>query len=163
MEYTFRRVTENDKVPVIDIFNYYIEHSFAAFLDQKLSYDSFQPLLEMTTGYPFYVIEDETNAVLGFGFLGKYHPSEAFNHVAELSYFILPPHVQKGLGTQLLNILSVEAKELGIEALLANITSLNLPSLNFHLKQGFTECGRFVRIGKKHNTVFDVVWMQKFI
>lgn len=163
MEYKFRRVTKNEGKQVIDILNYYIENSFAAFLDNKLDYGSFQPLLAMNRGYPFYVIADETDAIIGFGFLGRYHPSEAFNHVAEVTYFILPPYIHKGLGTRLLNILSVEAKKLGIETLLANITSLNQPSLGFHLAQGFTECGRFVRVGRKHNTDFDVIWMQKFI
>lgn len=163
MEYKLRKVTSNDEIQVIDIFNYYIENGFAAFLDKRLNYESFQPLLAMTEGYPFYVIEDEIKAVIGFGFLGRYHPSQVFNRVAELSYFILPPHTQRGLGTQLLNILSTKAKELGIETLLANITSLNHPSLSFHLARGFKECGRFVRIGRKHNTDFDVVWMQKFI
>jgi len=163
MDYKFRKVNENDGQQVIDIFNYYIENSFAAYLDEKLSYDKFQPLVALSKGYPFYVIEDGLNGVIGFGFLGKYHPSETFNRVAELSYFILPAHTQKGLGTQLLNILSTEAKQLGIDTLLANINSLNQASLDFHLAQGFAECGKFIRIGKKLNTDFDVVWMQKFI
>ncbi len=163
MNYKFRKVNGNDGQQVIDIFNYYIENSFAAFLDTKISYDQFQPLMNMFKGYPFYVIEDELNGVIGFGHLGKYHPSEAFDRVAELGYFILPAHTQKGLGTKLLNILSSESKELGIETLLANITSLNKASINFHMAQGFTECGRFVSIGKRQGKVFDVIWMQKFI
>ncbi len=139
MDYNFRKVNENDGQKVIDIFNYYIENSFAAFLDTKLSYEQFQPLVELFKGYPFYVIEDERYGVIGFGHLGKYHPSDAFNRVAELGYFILPAHTQKGLGTRLLNILSTEAKELGIETLLANINSLNQASINFHLAHGFNK------------------------
>jgi L-amino acid N-acyltransferase YncA len=162
MEYKFRKVNEKDAAQVIDIFNYYIENSFAAFPDQALSYDIFGPLLAMTSGYPFYVIEDKTG-ILGFGFMGRYHPSGVFDRVAELTYFILPPHTHKGLGTKLLNMLVNEARDLGIETLLANITSLNQASLDFHIANGFEECGRFVRIGKKHNADFDVVWMQKFI
>ncbi len=163
MEYNFRKVTQADGVKVIDIFNYYIENSFAAFPEKKLSHDIFQPLLEMAKGYPFYVIEHETHGVIGFGFMGRYHPSEVFNRVAELTYFIMPSHTQRRLGTRLFNILVNDAKELGIETLLANITSLNKGSIEFHRSHGFTECGRFVKIGKKNQTDFDVVWMQKFI
>lgn len=162
MDYNIRKVNNNDGQQIIDIFNYYIENSFAAFLDHKLEYDAFQPLLTMINGYPFYAVEEET-AIIGFGFIGKYHPSAAFNKVAELTYFILPPYTHRGLGTRLFNILSAEAKKLGIETLLANITSLNHTSINFHLALGFTECGRFARIGRKNNVEFDVVWMQKFI
>lgn len=163
MAYRFRKVNENDGQPVIDIFNYYIENSFAAFLDSKLSYEQFKPFVELSKGYPFYVIEDELEGVIGFGFLSRYHLSEVFNRVAELSYFILPAHIQKGLGTKLLNILATEAKEQGVETLLGNINSLNQASLDFHLAQGFSECGRFRRIGKKMNTDFDIIWVQKFL
>jgi phosphinothricin acetyltransferase len=52
------------------------------------------------------------------------------------------------------------AKEREIEPLLANISSRNEVSLQFHRKNGFEECGRFRRIGKKFGNEFDVVWMQ---
>lgn len=163
MNCKFRKVHKNDGIQVIDIFNYYIENTSAAFLDRKLGYDKFRPLVGLAKGYPFYVIEHELNGVIGFGFMGRYHPSEVFNRVAEVTYFILPAHTHKGLGAKLLNILSTEAKELGIDTLLANVNSRNQASLNFHLAQGFKECGRFERIGTKQETDFDVVWMQKFI
>ncbi len=163
MDYIFRKVNKNDGRQVIDVLNYYIENSFAAFLDNKLSYDQFKLLMDMYKGYPFYVIENKLNDVIGFGALGRYHPAQVFNRVAKLTYFILPAHTQKGLGTQLLNILSTEAKEMGIDSLLADISSLNQASLNFHIAQGFTECGKFTRIGEKQNTNFDVIWMQKYI
>jgi len=62
-----------------------------------------------------------------------------------------------------LNVLIKEAKRKGFDTLLASISSLNEISLNFHLKNGFTECGRFKRIGKKFGQDFDEVWMQRFI
>ncbi len=56
-----------------------------------------------------------------------------------------------------------EAREKGITSIMASISSLNSKSLNFHKKQGFRECGRFLRIGRKWGQEFDVVWMQKMI
>lgn len=162
MNYKFRKVGKKDEHQVIDIFNYYIEHSFAAFLDNKLTYDKFEPLVALAQGYPFYVIEDG-KTVIGFGFMGRYHPSAVFSQVAEVTYFIMPPHTRKGLGTKLLKILTAEAREMGIKTLLANVNSLNPASIQFHLSQGFRECGRFERIGRKQGTDFDIVWMQKFI
>jgi phosphinothricin acetyltransferase len=163
MDYNLRKVDKKDGKQVIDIFNYYIENSFAAFLDNQMSYDKFEALVDLFKGYPFYVIEDEKKGVIGFGFLGTYHPSIVFSRTAEVTYFILPSHTRKGLGTELLNILTVEAKKMGIFTLLANISSLNQPSINFHLARGFKECGRFESIGRKKGTEFDIVWVQKFI
>jgi len=59
--------------------------------------------------------------------------------------------------------ITIDARAAGVETLLANISSLNEVSLNFHLKHGFKECGRFQRIGKKFDRDFDVIWMQKFL
>ena len=49
----------------------------------------------------------------------------------------------------------------GIEIAPASISSLNEPSLRFHRKHGFTESGRLRRIASKHNTPFDIVWLQR--
>jgi len=42
----------------------------------------------------------------------------------------------------------------------AHISSLNEGSIRFHLRHGFTECGRFRRVGRKRGQDFDMVWMQ---
>jgi phosphinothricin acetyltransferase len=55
------------------------------------------------------------------------------------------------------------AGEKGITSILAGISSLNSASIAFHKKQGFQECGRFLKIGRKWGQDFDVVWMQKMI
>ncbi len=50
-----------------------------------------------------------------------------------------------------------------IDTIMASVSSLNESSLQFHVNHGFTESGRFIRIGKKFNRDFDVVWFQKNI
>ena len=50
---------ENRK-PVIDIFNYYIENNFAAYPDQKVSYDFFDILLKTGEEYPAVVTKEDT-------------------------------------------------------------------------------------------------------
>lgn len=52
-----------------------------------------------------------------------------------------------------------DAREKGITSILASISSLNTKSRNFLAKQGFQECGRFQKIGKKWGQDFDVIWM----
>ena len=73
-----------------------------------------------------------------------------------------------GVFTPLLSALPLDAvlkklKSLGIDTLLANISSHNQPSRAFHEKHGFRECGRFKRISRKFGQDVDIVWMQKFI
>jgi L-amino acid N-acyltransferase YncA len=101
--------------------------------------------------------------VIGFGLLKRFHPSEVFNHTAELGYFIKPDYTVKGLGTLLLAQLIRDARKMNIRVLLASISSMNEKSIEFHKKHGFFECGRFEGIGQKQGQVFDLVWMQHFI
>jgi len=81
--------------------------------------------------------------------------------MAEVTYFIHPEHTGNGLGKRLLDDLERGAGEKGIATLLASISSLNSGSIRFHRKNGFSECGRFQRVGVKKGQWFDTVWMQK--
>ena len=54
MDIKFETMTEEHSVEVMDIFNYYVENSFAAYLEQKLPYEFFDRLLGMAGGYPSY-------------------------------------------------------------------------------------------------------------
>jgi len=51
----------------------------------------------------------------------------------------------------------------GITNILANISSLNSRSIDFHKKNGFVECGRFKNVGRKKEQLFDTVSMQKML
>ncbi|MHB8052899.1 MAG: hypothetical protein ACYDEZ_06390 [Methanoregula sp.] len=42
-KFTFSPITDTDREPIIDLFNYYIEHSFAAYPEEKVPYDFFFP------------------------------------------------------------------------------------------------------------------------
>ena len=161
MPFNIKPMTGNDRLPVIDIFNYYIENSFAAYPDQKVPYDFFDILLKTTEGYPTLVVADERETVVGFGILRSYHPFSVFSKTAEISYFLKPEWTGKGLGDLMLGYLTRKAAHKGITSLLASISSLNPMSIRFHLKNGFLECGRLQKIGEKHGQVFDVLYMQK--
>jgi phosphinothricin acetyltransferase len=59
--------------------------------------------------------------------------------------------------------LEKKGKDQGITTILASISSQNEGSIRFHAGHGFTECGRFKKVGRKKGIIFDTVWMQKFI
>ena len=163
MTYTFSNISEEDRKPVIDIFNYYIENSFAAYLEKKVAYDFFDIFLTLFKGYPSIKAKDSDGRLVGFSFLRAHHPASTFMQTAEVTYFILPDHTRKGIGRYMLDQISKDAKQNKISNLLANISSLNPASIAFHQKSGFVECGRFRNTGRKNGTLFDVIWMQKIL
>lgn len=145
---------------VMEIYNYYIKNSFAAYPEQELPITFFGKLLEMTEGYPTFVIKSG-DGVVGFCFLRAYNTFPTFKNTAEISYFINEKHSGKGLGKIALDKLIDAGREQGITTILASVSSKNARSLSFHQKNGFNECGRFRQIGRKFGEAFDVVWFSK--
>ena len=164
MSLKFEPMTIEHSASVMEIFNYYIEHSMAAYPESPLPESAFCGLLEKAKGYPAYVIIDaKADKVVGFCLLHAYNPLPTFKHTAEVTYFLSPDAVSNGIGTIALRQLEQDAHNMGITKLLASISSENAPSLSFHKKHGFTECGRLHEIGRKLGKTFDVVWMEKSI
>ncbi|MGA1792093.1 MAG: N-acetyltransferase family protein [bacterium] len=163
MDIRIKALTRNHQTEVMDIFNYYIENSFAAYPEDPLPYEFFDRLLKICEGYPAIIAENEDSHIIGFGMLRAYHPFPTFSGTAEISYFIRPEFTGKGVGQMMLDYLVNKAKEKGIASILASISSLNQGSINFHRRNGFVECGRFKGIGRKKGRVFDVVYMQKML
>ena len=163
MKYSISQISNEDREAIIDIFNYYVENSFAAYPEKKFPYQSFDMFLQMSKDFPTGSIRDLNGRIVGFGMLRTHNPMPTFSLTAEVTYFIHPDHTGKGLGKMLLSSLEKGAVKKGITNILANISSLNSRSIEFHQKNGFIECGRFKKVGMKNGQEFDTIWMQKML
>jgi phosphinothricin acetyltransferase len=163
MDIKLKPMSKDNQKEIIDIFNYYIENSFAAYPEKRVPYNYFERFLAMCKGYPAVIAEDDSGTVVGFGMLRMHSPVPTFSSTAEITYFIKPGSTGKGIGSMMLDHLVREGKKKGLTSLLASISSLNEGSINFHRNHGFIECGRFKKICKKRGTVFDIVYMQKML
>ncbi len=163
MDYRLEPMSPDHRKPVIDIYNHYIEKSWAAYPDEPVVYALFDRFLDMTRGYPSLVVRTDSGEVVGFAFLRAFLPAATFSRTAEITYFILPEHTRRGIGEKILKRFEENASKAGVDNLLASISSRNGFSLEFHRKHGFTECGRLRNVGRKFGEDFDVVWMQKMI
>ncbi|MBW1988476.1 MAG: N-acetyltransferase [Deltaproteobacteria bacterium] len=148
---------------VIRIFNHYVMHSDAAYLEEPVSRAFFDRFSDMAQGYPAFCAHTQQGEFAGFAFLRAHQYLPAFARTAVATCFLAPEHTRRGLGTLLYGMLFEQAVEKGVATVLANIHSANEASIRFHQKMGFAECGRFREIGVKSGRVFDVVWMQKFL
>jgi len=163
MEYTITPMPQADREAIMDIFNHYVENTFAAYPENKLPYAAFDMFLQMSQGFPAGSIKDQDGKTIGFGMLRAHNQIPTFSHTAEVTCFIHPDHTGKGIGKMMLDYLETGAREKGITNILANISSLNPGSIRFHQRNGFMECGRFEKVGKKKGQVFDTIWMQKML
>ncbi len=163
MEYSIKPISNEDRESIIDIFNHYVANSFAAYPENKLPYEAFDMFLQRSNGFPTASIRDQNGKIVGFGMLRSHNPAPTFSQTAEVAYFIHPDHTGRGVGKMLLAFLEKGGRDRGIKNILAHISSLNPNSIKFHQKNGFIECGRFKKVGKKNGQEFDTVWMQKVL
>jgi L-amino acid N-acyltransferase YncA len=161
MTYELHSLVETDRTAVVAIFNHFVQHSFAAYPEEPVGAEFFDRVLALSKGYPAVSVKTDAGEVVGFGFLRAFHPAGTFRRTAEVSYFILPEHTGRGIGDKMLSHFTKEAQAIGIDNLLASVSSLNEQSLRFHTKAGFERCGRFGAVGRKSCRDFDVVWFQK--
>lgn len=161
MDIMLETLSEQHRKGVIDIFNHYIREGFAAYPETAVEYSFFDIFMAMTQGYPAVAVEvDASGCIAGFGFLRPYSPIPAFRRTAEISYFIAPDYTGKGIGGKMLGYFISESEKRSIDSLVAGISSRNEGSIRFHRKNGFRECGRLEKAGKKFGEDFDVVLMQ---
>ena len=156
-------VSGDDMAEMAEIFNYYVEHSLATYTDAPVSMERFEALMSFGAGYPAFVARDDDGSLAGFGLLRPYSPIPAFDRAAELTCFLSRDYTGQGIGTMMLEALESGAAELGIETIVATVSSLNDGSLRFHLARGFVEQGRLVGIGSRNGQRFDVVYLQKML
>ena len=160
MDATIRTVDDRDWDAITAVFNHFVANSFAAYPEDPVSRDFFRKKHLDAANYPFLVAEIEGD-VAGFAYLSPFHPVATMKRTATVTYFIHPDHTGKGIGSRFLERLLDEGRRLGITNFVAHISSANEGSIRFHARHGFTECGRFLKIGEKRGRTFDMVWMQR--
>ena len=153
-----RPYQENDFDEVFKVFNTFAKDSFAAYCNEGFDVEVFHNHIEKAK---INLVLTDNNRVIGFGYISEYKPYKNFNRTGVLTYFILTEYTAKGLGTRIINELISIGKKQGITNYLAQISSKNKQSLNFHKKHGFVEVGKFKDVGTKFDQNFDIVWMQK--
>lgn len=162
-EYILEEMVDGHREAVVDIYNYFIENSFAAYPDETFGYEIFDYFKKISAGYPAVVVKDRSGKVVGFAFMSSFHPVDTFRKTAAISYFILPEHTRRGVGHDILVRFEKACRRSGIDVILAHVSSLNDDSLRFHRANGFEECGRLRGVGTKFGKDFDVVWFQKYV
>ncbi len=164
MNIVFEKLGMEHQKSVMEIFNYYITTGTAAFPPAPLPEQFFPMLMKRSEGLCAYgVVDTEANQTVGFCSLSPYHPFSTFQATADVSYFIAADHTAMGIGAKCLALLEQEGKALGVQHLLAEISSENHASIQFHKKNGFVQVGELKNIGEKFGRSFGVVMMQKSI
>ncbi len=160
---TFQPINQKTLVDATSIYNYYVENSTATFHTEKVTENELAKSLSLgSETYPSYTIHFQKE-IVGFCYLSKFRPKQAYDITAEVTLYLHPGHLKKGIGKEVLAFLEKEAKERGIKNLLGVITEENKASIILFEKCGYNKAAHLKNIGIKFNKTLDVTWYQKEI
>ena len=162
MNTKIRIATKEDARFVHDVYGHYAEHTNVTFTTVNPPLEAYETKIETTLErYPFIMLEVD-GTPCGFAYASQIRPHEAYQWTAEGTIYLSPDAPKRrGLGRLLYQKLLDILQEQGIQTVFGVITATNEPSIRMHLAMGFSEVGRFKRMGNKNGEWLDVVWMQK--
>ncbi|MEG0855639.1 MAG: GNAT family N-acetyltransferase [Terrisporobacter sp.] len=162
MKITFDKLSEQYKEEVMEIYNYYIENTYAAYPGNKLPSRFFDKLKEEIGDYPAYVVKN-SNEVVGFCFLASYKHYQTFRETAVISTFLDYKVKGLGVGDYCLRKLEEDARQFGIKNILAIIPTKNNLGVRYYHTNGFRTCGTISDIATKFGQSFGLIIMKKVL
>jgi L-amino acid N-acyltransferase YncA len=119
-------------------------------------------LLSRGARHPVIVAECDGH-VIGWGSLNSFNARQAYDYVADFSVYVERSRRRQGVGRQLLDRLTVLARELGYHKLVLATFPTNATGLGLYQRCGFREVGVYREQGMLDGAWVDVLIMEKIL
>ena len=163
VQYTIRRVVEDDAGSIVDLLNPIIEAGIFTIMDTKCS---IKDQIDFIRGLPprsIYNIAlcSETGRALGIQDLIPVSiESRVLRHVGEVSTFISLEMRGRGIGSNLMETTCREALSLGFLKIMAMVRADNPQAVSFYKRQGFIVVGTARKHACFRNEYIDEIIME---
>lgn len=160
---TFEEVTEQHLPEIRVIYNYYVMNTTISFHTEELDLDQIKSsVMNKDTRYKTYIIL-ENNQMMGYVLITQYKSKQAYDICGEVTIYLKPDILGKGLGKQALSFIEKVAKEQGFHTLIATICMENTRSKSLFERNGYEQCALFKEIGYKFDRKLDIGSFQKIL
>lgn len=158
---TFRPAVDSDLSAIREIYNEAVLNGTATF-DTELRSEEKQLEWFRAHREPHPVlVADENGTVVGWASLSPWSDRKAYERTVEVSVYIHHSHRGKGIGSKLLELVTLEGEKCGNHTVLSRITQGNEISIHLHEKLGYEKVGVLKECGFKFGRYLDVMIMQK--
>lgn len=165
-----RDVNEKDADRLVEIYSYYVKETAVSFEYRVPSVEEFiNRINKISKKYP-YLVYEEDGKILGYVYASAYSGREAYNWTVTTSIYLDKDCRRKGVGTALYEELEMRLSKQGIVNTLAGVAYadeedefLTHDSVEFHKARGYVEVAHMIKVGKKFDRWYDLLWMQKVI
>lgn len=162
-KYNFEKMKEEYLKPVLEIYNYYILNTTATFHANVLDYNEMREFVFFQSDkYQTFVVLDE-EMICGYVLITQHKNREAYDGTAEVTIYLKPDCVSKGVGSKSLAYIEEYAKLQGIHVLVATVCGENQASIRLFEKNGYQKCAHYKEVGQKFGRFLDIVAYQKIL
>ena len=157
---SIRQATLADQHAILDIYNDAILNTSATFDTEARSYE--KQLLWFSghkKNHPVIVAETE-GVIAGWASLSPWSDRCAYETTVEVSVYVHKDYRARGIGSRLLEWVTLEGKKAGNHTVLSRITQGNESSIHIHEKFGYRHVGVMKEVGFKFGKFLDVHMMQ---
>jgi len=152
-----RPAEPTDAEAIAAIYNHAVRETTATFdTEEESAEDRRAWLAARRPEHPVLVAEDETGAVVGWGALSPWSERCSYRATVELSVYVDPAKLRRGIGSALAAGLLTVAPALGIHVVLSRICAENAASMAMSEQLGFTLIGTMHDVGRKFGRWLDV-------
>ncbi|GMK39580.1 hypothetical protein PCCS19_26340 [Paenibacillus sp. CCS19] len=160
---TFEEITTEHIHAVKEIYNYYVLNSTISFHTEPLNSDQMkESVLNKNARFKSFLISDDQQLV-GYVLLTQYKNKQAYDVSAEVTIYLEPNYLGRGIGSHALSFIEGIAKEQGFHTLIATICMENARSIKLFEKNGYTQCALFKEVGYKFERWLDIGSFQKVL
>lgn len=162
--YTIRDALAADAAEISGIYNHYIRNTVVTFEEDSVSTDTIAGRIKdvQLANLPWFVAVRD-GRILGYSYAGKWKWRSAYRFSTEVTVYVSPDHVEKGIGFGLYSKLLPALKSRGIHVAISGITLPNDASVRLHEKMGFCKVAEFKEVGFKFNQWIDVGYWQRIL
>jgi phosphinothricin acetyltransferase len=161
-ERRIRPARPEDLPGLTELYNHYVTSAISTFDVEARTVEERRGWFEEHTGgrYRLWVAEDD-DRVVGFASSSPFHPRRAYETTIEVSIYLTPSAIGRGLGSTLYRALFDSLRDEPLHRAIAKIAQPNPPSVALHRRWGFEEVGRLHEVGRKFDRYWDVAYFER--
>jgi len=157
--YSVRRPTQDALRPIMGIYNWAVNQTFATIDSEPLDAEEAQHWWEMHGKRSKLLVATDDTGVIGWARLLPWK-QRGFD-VVECLVYVDPVHHGRGIGAALLKELTADARGLGYRTIVATVATDNRAGLALFTKQGFGVVGTIRNAAHKFDRWMDITLVQK--
>ena len=156
-----RPVEPRDNQRLADIYNHYIEHTYATFELDPVTADYMAERVSKVTeaALPWLVAED-AERVVGYSYANVWNIRPAYRHTVESSIYLDAAVTGRGVGSMLYERLFNLLKQKSLRIVIGGVALPNAASVALHERFGFGKVAHFKEVGFKFDQWIDVGYWQ---